>query len=96
MQFDDGPGNSAEISDDRVEAVELFRDQGEGRLCSHAFVRPHRTDRDKLKVRPIMNPLVVVAPAVVTLLVLAGCIRVSFSVEILGVIGTTSAQQQQE
>jgi hypothetical protein len=67
---------SAENASDKPES--LFR---------HAFVRPHRVECDKLRLRPGVNPVLISVCVGLVTLVLVGCIANSISFEFLGIVG---------
>jgi hypothetical protein len=56
-------------------------------LFHHAFVRPHRVECDKLRLRPGVNPVLICVCIGLVTLVLVGCIANSISFEFLGIVG---------
>jgi hypothetical protein len=67
---------SAESASDKAES--LYR---------HAFVRPHRVECDKLRLRPGVNPVLICVCIGLVTLVLVGCLANSISFEFLGIVG---------
>jgi hypothetical protein len=56
-------------------------------LFHHAFVRPHRVECDKLRLRPGVNPVLICVCIGLVALVLTGSIANSISFEFLGIVG---------
>lgn len=57
------------------------------RLCDHAFRRPHRGEADKLVTRRFVSPILCLASALLSGLVVAGCVLPTYSVNAMGIIG---------
>jgi hypothetical protein len=70
----------------RVISAENASDKPES-LFRHSFVRPHRVECDKLRLRPGVNPVLICVCIGLVTLVLVGCIANSISFEFLGVVG---------
>ena len=64
-------------------------------LRTHTFSRPHRGESDKLQVRCWVSKCLVAVTALLSLLILLGCILPSFSLEVLGILGVVVESGQQ-
>lgn len=76
-----------ESSEENGEQVACVSDEVEESLASHAFARPHRGENDRLVVRAVAVPLLLLASVVLSVLVVLGCSLPSFSLNLLGIVG---------
>jgi hypothetical protein len=56
-------------------------------LHQHSFCRPHRGEKDTLRIRNRVNSMLIAIAAVLGLLIFFGCVFPSFSFEELGLLG---------
>jgi len=80
---DRGRDDSAAFSENDWDPYGKRKDQ----LCTHAYSRPHRGEREKLVVRKYMKYLILLGAIVLCSLVIVGCSTPSLAIEYFGLVG---------